>query len=302
MPGGKFDGQGPDPGDAVFELIYGAEHVEQEMRFSEEHKGPFLGIYFNLGDEFDFTVPDVNNKVVKFYKNHFTVAYLPDKSATFHLKKGAYASLTFNVIPLLPKLWLHQFSFLDKLVESIEERVPFYLSNKPFFATDDMLEKIRMLLNDRHRGKKRDMQFYFMSVEIIVACLEHIAALRKRKPPKPVALFSPDKIVEHVMRYIKDHLKTALTLNQIAGESGMEGKALARVFRRTCGQTIRQAVFNERMKTALQLLQCTTMTIAQIAGEVGYTYHTHFTKAFKRKYNRFPSEMRVKEMGLGIRR
>jgi transcriptional regulator GlxA family with amidase domain len=29
---------------------------------------------------------------------------------------------------------------------------------------------------------------------------------------------------------------------------------------------------------------------------VGYHYHTHFTKAYKRKYKRFPSDVRGKEV------
>src|SRR5690349_8004691 len=107
---GSIVDNGLDPARPVFELVYGSEHIDRDTQLSQEHQEPFLGVYFNLGDEFDFTVPEVEDKVVKFYKNHFAIAYLPHQSARFHLKKGgAYESLTFNVIPTLPKLWVHQF-------------------------------------------------------------------------------------------------------------------------------------------------------------------------------------------------
>jgi len=289
---GSIDYNGLDPASPVFELVYGSEHIDHDMDLRQERQGPFLGVYFNLGDEFDFIMPEVDDKVVKFYKNHFAIAYLPHTSALFHLKKGAYASLTFNVIPSLPKLWVHQFSFLDQLIESMDEQVPFYMSNKPFFATDQMLDKIQTLLHDRHRGERRDTRFYFASIDIFIACLEHVAMIRKNSITRPVSLYSNDRVLEHTLWYIRSRLKSSLTLNLIAFEAGMEPKTLTRLFKRTYSKTVMQVVFDERMEEATRLLTTTSMTIEQVARAVGYHYHTHFTKAYKRKYSRFPSEVR----------
>jgi len=289
---GSIDNNGLDPDRPVFELVYGSEHIDRDMELCQEHQGPFLGVYFNLGDEFDFIVPEVDDKVVKFYKNHFAIAYLPHRSATFHLKKGAYESLTFNVIPALPKLWMHQFVFLDQLVESMDEQVPFYMSNKPFFATDQMLDKIRTLLYDRHRGERRDTRFYFTSIDIFISCLEHVALIRKNAITRPVSLYNNDKVLDHTLWYIRSRLKCSLTLNLIAFEASMEPKTLTRLFKRTYNKTVMQVVFDERMEEATRLLRNTSMTIEQVARAVGYHYHTHFTKAFKRKYRTFPSEVR----------
>jgi AraC-like DNA-binding protein len=295
---GTIESNGLDPARPVFELVYGSEHIEKDMQLSQENTGPFLGVYFNLGDEFGFTIPTLDDKVVRFYKNHFAIAYLPQQSATFHLKKGAYASLTFNVIPRLPRLWIHQFAFLDQLIESMDEQVPFYMSNKPFFATDDMLRKIQTLLCDRHHGYRRDTHFYFTSIDIFIACLEHVALCRKNCITRPASLYNNDKILEHTLKYIKDRLRDTLTLNLIAYEVGMEPKTLTRLFKRVYNKTVMQVVFDKRMEEGTRLLQVTKMTIEQVARVVGYRYHTHFTNAYKRKYKRFPSEVRRTELAV----
>jgi AraC-like DNA-binding protein len=292
---GSITNSGLDPDRPVFELVYGSEHIDCDMQLSQEYQEPFLGVYFNLGDEFDFTMPEVDDKVVKFYKNHFAIAYLPRRMATFHLKKGAYQSLTLNVIPTLARLWVHQFSFLDQLIESMNEEVPFYMSNKPFFATDEMIMKIHTLLTDRHRGERRDTRFYFTSVDIFIACLEHVALIRKNCITRPVSLYNDNKVLDHTLWYIRSRLRNSLTLNLIAFEASMEPKTLTRLFKRVYNKTVMQIVFDERMEEATRLLQTTCMTIEQVARSVGYHYHTHFTKAYKRKYKRFPSDVRLKE-------
>lgn len=292
---GSITNSGLDPERPVFELVYGSEHIDRDMDIAQENQDPFLGVYFNLGDEFEFTMPDVDDKVVKFYKNHFSIVYLPRHTAKFHLKKGAYQSLTFNVVPTLPRMWVHQFSFLDQLVESMNEEVPFYMSNKPFFATDDMLQKIQTLLTDRHRGERRDTRFYFTSIDIFIACLEHVALIRKNCIAHPLSLYNNEKVLDRTMWYIRSRLRNSLTLNLIAFEASMEPKTLTRLFKRVYNKTVMQIVFDERMEEATRLLQTTCMTIEQVARSVGYRYHTHFTKAYKRKYKRFPSDDRGKE-------
>jgi transcriptional regulator GlxA family with amidase domain len=189
-------------------------------------------------------------------------------------------------------MWVHQFSFLDQLIESMDEEVPFYMSNKPFFATDQMLDKIHTLLYDRHRGERRDTRFYFTSIDIFIACLEHIALIRKNCITRPVSLYNNDKVLDHTLWYIRNRLRNSLTLNLIAFEASMEPKTLTRLFKRVYNKTVMQVVFDERMEEATRLLRDTTLTIEQVARSVGYHYHTHFTKAYKRKYKAFPSDVR----------
>lgn len=281
------------PGSVVFELIYGSEHIEKEMVLLEEHSGPFLGLYFNLGDEFDLTVPDIDEKPVKFHKNHFSIGYLPGNLALFHVKKGAYASLKFNMVPSLARLWIHEFNFFDELIGSLEERAPFYLTNKPFFATDNLLRKVNDLLTDRHRGEVREMHFYMACTDIFIASLKHIATIHKGSAPKPALQPGNTEALERVDGYIKANLSSPITLDLIANEAGVEPRTLSRLFRRAYDQTVMQVVFEERMKEAMRLLLDTGFSIEQIANAVGYHHHTHFTTAFKRRFQQYPSEVRL---------
>lgn len=263
------------------------------MDLLEACAGPFLGLYFNLGDEFDLTVPDIDDKPVKFHKNHFSIGYLPGNLALFHVKKGAYASLKFNMVPSLARLWSHEFNFFDELIESLEEQAPFYLTSKPFFATDSLLRKVNDLLNDRHCGEVREMHFYMACTDIFITSLRHIATIDKGNEPKPGLQPSNTQALERVDGYIKANLSSPITLNLIALEAGVEPRTLSRLFRKAYDQTVMEVVFEVRMKEAMRLLLDTGFSIEQIANAVGYHHHTHFTTAFKRKYQQYPSEVRL---------
>lgn len=64
-------------------------------------------------------------------------------------------------------------------------------------------------------------------------------------------------------------------------------------FKSVYGTSILQYIIDKKMELALQLLQCTTMQVKQIAFEVGYDSPSKFSAAFKKRHDKLPSDLRL---------
>ncbi|MGR3663065.1 MAG: helix-turn-helix transcriptional regulator, partial [Paracoccaceae bacterium] len=58
------------------------------------------------------------------------------------------------------------------------------------------------------------------------------------------------------------------------------------------GHTFRSLTTHVRMAAAQELLRETTMTLTEIANELSYSSHSHFTRAFHAHADMTPSEFR----------
>ena len=56
------------------------------------------------------------------------------------------------------------------------------------------------------------------------------------------------------------------------------------------GETINDTIIRRRLEVAASLLKNSSLSITGIAIQVGYTDHSKFSNAFKKKYNLTPSE------------
>ncbi|MGP3785853.1 helix-turn-helix domain-containing protein [Paenibacillus sp. 1A_MP2] len=67
---------------------------------------------------------------------------------------------------------------------------------------------------------------------------------------------------------------------------------LARLFKKEMGISLGNYVIHTRLVAARQLLETTTQSVHAIAGHVGYTNYSHFTKLFKQEMGCSPNEYR----------
>ena len=56
------------------------------------------------------------------------------------------------------------------------------------------------------------------------------------------------------------------------------------------GETVNDTIIKKRLAVAANLLRQSSLSISEIALNVGYTDHSKFSNAFKKKYNLTPSE------------
>ena len=90
----------------------------------------------------------------------------------------------------------------------------------------------------------------------------------------------------------KDLAIPFLGIETISKKLNMSPSKLKMDFKLVYGTSILQYNIDKKMQFAMQLLLNTNMQIKYIAQEVGYDNHSKFSAAFKKKFNKLPSEFR----------
>lgn len=102
--------------------------------------------------------------------------------------------------------------------------------------------------------------------------------------------YSPSirKAIEH----IRLHLDDELSLESIAEAINISMYALSRLFKQETGQSIIQYINEQRIYTALELLENHNLTITDISQTVGYSDVNYFIKIFKKINGSTPNQFR----------
>ncbi|WP_420826873.1 helix-turn-helix transcriptional regulator [Novosphingobium taihuense] len=106
------------------------------------------------------------------------------------------------------------------------------------------------------------------------------------------------EILCRALRFIDCEFGRALTLSDIARQSGTNRTYLAQIFRSVLGASVHQILTNVRMLAASRWLIETDMTITQISWEAGYRNNSSFSRAFSIVFGMCPRTYR--RTGLSI--
>ncbi len=92
--------------------------------------------------------------------------------------------------------------------------------------------------------------------------------------------------------YIDQHFASNISVASLAGACNLSVSALERRFRKHLRKTPHQYISDVRLDNARQMLKETDKPIGTIALETGFADHSHFTRAFSRKFGVAPSKAR----------
>lgn len=94
---------------------------------------------------------------------------------------------------------------------------------------------------------------------------------------------------EQMIRYITDHMEK-VSLSDIGVVFSYHPTYVSSLLRKETGKTFSQILLEKRMERAKVLLRNTTLSIEEIAAQIGYSDHSNFYKAFKEYYGMTPRE------------
>jgi AraC-like DNA-binding protein len=89
--------------------------------------------------------------------------------------------------------------------------------------------------------------------------------------------------------YVRSRLDRDLGLAELAGLVGYSCAQFLRVFRATFGVTPHQYLLDGRVECAKQMLQRPDTNLAQLAQDLGFASHSHFSTTFKMRTGMTPS-------------
>ncbi|MGF7048229.1 two-component system response regulator YesN [Paenibacillus sp. DS2015] len=141
-----------------------------------------------------------------------------------------------------------------------------------------------------------------------VSCLNEYGATNTKKEVLAAFMKLIDKIgeelqftrrgnfkdpMEEAKAFIDLHLSEDVTLGDVAKRVGLARTYFSALFKKTTGETFVHYRIKKRMEAARKMLAVPTLTITDIAFQVGYEDYPHFTKTFKNFVGVSPSEYRA---------
>lgn len=105
---------------------------------------------------------------------------------------------------------------------------------------------------------------------------------KKRIQELDADLDKTEESVKTVQQYISDHFSEPLTREELASLVYLNPDYLSRLFKKQTGYALMDYVTWERMENAKRLLEISSLSISEIALEVGYSNTAYFTKMFKK--------------------
>lgn len=101
-------------------------------------------------------------------------------------------------------------------------------------------------------------------------------------------------LINRIQQYVNTHYAQPINNALIAGEFGYSPNYVGRLFREATGANLNDYIKDVRVARARDLLQHTSMRIADIARETGFTDAQYFSVVFKQRTGLKPTEFRNK--------
>ncbi|MDR1664575.1 MAG: response regulator [Clostridiales bacterium] len=93
-------------------------------------------------------------------------------------------------------------------------------------------------------------------------------------------------------QYIRQHYREPITLEDVCGAAGFSVSYFSTMFKKETGGGFLKYLTQVRIEQAKALLRDTTLSVAEICAEVGYSDIKHFTGSFKKLTNLSPGQYR----------
>ncbi len=90
------------------------------------------------------------------------------------------------------------------------------------------------------------------------------------------------RVIRAALRFCAENFRRPVYVAEVAASVSYNPKHLNRLFSAHLGRSVSDHVKALRVSAARQMLESTNLSLAEIANAVGYSDHSHFTRAFKR--------------------
>lgn len=104
------------------------------------------------------------------------------------------------------------------------------------------------------------------------------------------------ELVKKVLMYIRQNYDKDISNSSIAAHFNYHEFYLNRLFKKSTGATIHQALIVERIRVASSLLRGTELSVEDIASEVGFSSRSQFCTVFKKQTGVTPTEYRKRKI------
>jgi AraC family transcriptional regulator len=117
--------------------------------------------------------------------------------------------------------------------------------------------------------------------------------LRRSAPVAlPRATGLPKRRLKRVFDYIREHISQDLSLQELATVAGLSSSHFKVQFRESTGMPVHQYVIAARVEHALNLLVRTSVPVADVALQAGFSNQSHLSRHLRRLHGVTPAALR----------
>lgn len=129
--------------------------------------------------------------------------------------------------------------------------------------------------------------------ETMLRVLHRVLARAYGRPSRAEARRRDADAVEHAKALVAANPSRNIPLRVLAGATGISPFQLCRAFRAHAGETITHYRHTLRLRLAVSRLRDGARDLTDLALDLGYSSHSHFTLVFRRHFGMTPSQYRT---------
>ena len=122
-------------------------------------------------------------------------------------------------------------------------------------------------------------------IRVIAMCAEHLSLSASIEEAKP-------SISVLTRRYVDENYKKHIGIKDICDAVGYSKSTVLNAFKKDSGLTVGAYLCSVRLDAAAQLLRSSSLTVAEVAREAGFSDQSYFSKVFSAKFRKTPTEYR----------
>ncbi len=162
-------------------------------------------------------------------------------------------------------------------------------------------------VSERLRGLREGAVDYiakpFSAEEVTARIQIHLAlaagvAMQDVMPAQNIPVSDSHAILQAAQHYLLRSLTHTPSLQEVARQAGTHEKRLSLVFRELLGQSVFGYLREQRLALAKRLLSGSSLSILEIADEVGFAKPTNFATAFREHAGMTPTQYRRRAQAL----
>lgn len=103
------------------------------------------------------------------------------------------------------------------------------------------------------------------------------------------ALGSSNEHIINIYRYINKNLNKKISIEDLSNDLGLSKEYIMRIFKRETGKTITEYINMQKMAQAKELIQSKTLSLTDIASNLGFDDYNYFSRLFKKHFKTNPT-------------
>lgn len=105
---------------------------------------------------------------------------------------------------------------------------------------------------------------------------------------------SKEFYIREAINFIEKNFQHPISIGDLANQCNLSPYYFSRLFKEQMSISPQQFIIQYRLNKACELLQGTSLTLREIAEQIGYSNQFNLSNAFKRQYKQTPTEWRAK--------